>query len=107
MAAELNLPEVLNELAERHQVSQVVLQGEIIGQGVQKNKYKIQGLELYCFSLLLDGQKHAAPEIKELLRNTGIKTVPVTAENFVIPSDIPELVKLAEGQSLVNPQTRR
>ena len=107
MAAERNLPEVLKTLAERHQVSQVVLQGEIIGEGVQKNKYKIKGLDLYCFNLLLDGQKHTAPEIKKLLDGTGIKTVPVLSGNFIIPYNMPEMVKLAEGQSLVNPQTRR
>lgn len=107
MAAERNLPEVLKNLAERHQVSQVVLQGEIIGEGVQKNKYKIKGLELYCFNLLLDGQKHTAPEIMELLEGAGLKTVPVAAGNFAIPDDMSEVVKLAEGRSLVNPQTRR
>ena len=107
MAVELHFPEVLKKLAGRRQASQVVLQGEIIGEGVQKNKYKVKGLELYCFNLLLDGRKHTTPEIKELLDGTGIKTVPVTAGNFVIPADMPEMVKLAEGQSMVNPQTRR
>lgn len=107
VAAELNLPEMLKKLADRHQASQVVLQGEIIGEGVQKNKYKVKGLELYCFNLLLDGRKHTAPEIKELLDGTGLKTVPVAAENLAIPEDMTEMVKLAEGQSLVNPQIRR
>ena len=107
MASTLKVRQILENLASRHQVSQVVLQGEIIGEGVQKNKYKIKGLDFYAFNLLLNGQKHNALEINQLLADLNLKAVPVLSENFVLPSVIADLIKLAEGFSLLNPQTHR
>lgn len=107
IARQHDLRAVLEGLAEKHGVQRVVLQGEIVGEGVQKNKYKLQGLRLYAFNLLLDGKKHLAAEIGALLAGSGIESVPVLSEDFVIPATIPELVKLAEGPSALCPATRR
>ena len=85
----------------------VVLQGEICGAGIQKNKYKIHGYEFFAFNLIFPGKKMTTTEMQSILEPRGIKTVPILHENAVLPESIAELVEKAKGFSVVRPEQRR
>lgn len=79
------------------------IQGEIIGQGIQKNKYKVDGLDLYVYRVRkIDGDNSAYlsdSKIVTFTNSIGLKTVPIVYENFTMPQTIDEIVKMAEGKS--------
>jgi len=75
----------------------VVLQGEIIGPDIQKNKYKLKELELYVFNLIFpDGRCSHDFMSKLLIRNstTSLKPVPLVCEMHLLPT-VQEMVDFA------------
>ena len=87
------------------------LQGEICGSKVQKNKYKIEGLDMFVFTIVEDGKRVSLERMVELSNQLGLKTVPIIYESF-IPSmalgnitDVSEvvkaMVKMSIGQSKI------
>lgn len=84
----------------------VVLQGEIIGEGVQGNKYNIKGLDFYAFNLIYpDGQLHHL-EMEDTLRQYGIKCVPMIKQEFKLKDTIHDMVEYAKGKSVIAPVLR-
>lgn len=55
----------------------VVLQGEICGNGIQGNKYRISGYDLFAFNLIYPDRKCTTAQIRNPLSPFGIKTVPI------------------------------
>lgn len=80
----------------------IVLQGEILGEGIQGNKYEISGYDFYAFNLIIDGTKMETKYIKEILEPFGIKTVPIIEEGFMLKDTIPDMVDYARGQSVLH-----
>jgi hypothetical protein len=78
----------------------IVLQGEIIGEGIQGNKYKIGGLDFYAFNLIHPTYKANQSEL-HWLESQGIKTVPVVYSYFRLFPTIQETVKMAIGKSIL------
>lgn len=76
----------------------VVLQGEIIGRNIQKNKYKVEGYDFHAFNLIYPDHKCDTNEIARILSPHGIKTVPYL-ETITLPETISELVEYAKGKS--------
>ncbi len=84
----------------------VVLQGEIIGNGIQKNKYKIEGYEFFAFNLIYPSHQLESVEAKEILSYQGIKFVPILDTNFKLFPTIAENVDYAKGKSQFNTTLR-
>lgn len=90
------------------------IQGELIGLGIQGNPYKLQGQELYVFDMYdIDVGFYLVRDVREkFVEQFGMKNVPVvghssdTAGNFEA-SDVERILKVADGQSFVNPETIR
>lgn len=87
----------------------ISLQGELIGEGIQGNPYKIKGQTVRFFnSFDIDSQEyHSLYEMQKQCGIMGLKMVPLIDEFFKLPSTIDELLKLAEGKSILNPITER
>lgn len=85
----------------------VVLQGEICGNQIQGNKYHISGYELFAFNLIYPDHKCETAEIRDLLAPFGIKSVPIVAEDVVLPNTIAELVEYSKGKSTVRKEQKR
>lgn len=85
-----------------------VVQGEIIGEGIQGNKYKLKGREIYIYNVRM-GNEYPVEElyIRERLEEVGFKFVPLVSNGFRMYDDIDELVKFAEGKSDINPEIER
>ncbi|MBI2968839.1 MAG: RNA ligase (ATP) [Bacteroidetes bacterium] len=81
------------------------LQGEVIGEGVQGNKYKIKGQAVLFFNAV-DIPTHSYlgfEEFKKLMTETlSLKIVPIIRTDFELINDIPKLVELSAGKSLLS-----
>lgn len=90
----------------------IVIQGEIVGIGIQNNKYKKSDKELFVFNIidLENGyRKYDFIEIDKFCDIHNLKHVPILDGNFKLSSEntIDEMVKLSIGQSVLNPNTKR
>lgn len=78
----------------------VALQGELLGAGIQGNKY---GLELDCLffnAFDIDRQRYYdLAEFKRIIGVLGYGTVPILNEAFTLTDSIPALVELAKIKS--------
>lgn len=83
------------------------LQGELIGEGIQGNPYKIKGQTVKFFTGLdIDsGKRIPFAQFRQLLIELDLGGVPVL--NFELPDSVDELLLKAEGKSALNPNTER
>jgi len=82
----------------------ISLQGELIGEGIQGNPYKIKGQTVKFFNLF-DIDLHVYHSLAHLDRALGImglKMVPIVDEFFNLPETMEELLKYAEDKSILN-----
>lgn len=99
IAKQLDLENVLKSLLNRENAKTIVLQGEICGEGIQKNKYNIKGYKFFVFNLIINGTKYRTCEIQELLNFYNIDTVPILDKEIELKNTIDEMVKNSEGKS--------
>lgn len=87
----------------------IALQGEVIGEGIQSNKYKLRGQKLLFFNVFdIDGYRYLDfPDFKALLQQIELESVPILEENYVLENDIPTLVQKAVGKSVLNAAVHR
>lgn len=87
----------------------VSLQGELIGMGVQGNKYKLSGLEFRIFNVFdIDkGQYLCYNDFKDVVYGLDLKPVPSISEDFILPKTVEELVEFSKGKSILNKDTHR
>ena len=80
----------------------LALQGELIGNGIQGNKYKLKGQEFRVFDIYdIDAKRYMTPiERKEFVTVNDIKHVPVFAAATTLGT-MEELLKAAEGKSVM------
>lgn len=87
----------------------LALQGEIIGEGIQKNKYRLRGSKVLFFNVFdidrfqyLDYQ-----EFKSVVESLGLETVPILETDYRLETDIQALVEKSRGRSVLNKDTHR
>ena len=98
IAKKYNIEKVLEDLIGDNKW--ITLQGETIGEGIQKNKYNIKGLDFYAFNLITQKQgKINSLDAEKILRDQGIKFVPIIDANFILPDTIEDLMKYSTGES--------
>lgn len=108
VARQLQIEEKLRALAEATAPDggpgrNLALQGELIGEGIQGNKYRIRGQSVRFFNVF-DIDRHAYLDFTDFVKTLaalGLETVPVLDTNFALTADIPELVQLSEGRSVL------
>lgn len=67
--------------------TEIVIQGEVIGPKIQKNKYQVADLDFYVFNVVENGTKVSYTRMVEICNNLGLKTVPIINASL-IPSNI-------------------
>ncbi|MDV7398683.1 RNA ligase family protein, partial [Arthrospira platensis SPKY1] len=82
------------------------IQGELIGEGINGNQYGIKGLDFYVFNIYGSNirQYFDADVRTKAIEEIGLKQAPKL--NITISGDIQEMLKLAEGKSLINGSER-
>lgn len=101
---ELRLKEKLTKYG-----SDMLIQGELYGEGIQKNKYKIKGLKFAVFNVmdLKEGKFLDFGYFKIFCESIGVETVPILDERFILNSSVDELVYYSIGNSQLNNQVKR
>jgi len=106
VARELNLEEHMKATEKN-----ISLQGELIGEGIQGNPYKIKGHTVRFFTGFdIDkGQRISFPELVVMLSDMGLQYVPVLNKEhgFMLPETVEDMLKYAEGKSMLNPNVER
>lgn len=87
----------------------IALQGEIIGEGIQGNKYKLRGQTVVFFNVFdIDGFKYVDyPDFVDTIKTLSLTTAPILDTNFVLTNDIPSLVTMAIGKSVLKNDVHR
>jgi RNA ligase (TIGR02306 family) len=89
----------------------ISLQGELIGEGIQGNPYKIKGQTVKFFTGFdIDTQRRIHfVKFVVIIQTLGLEYVPVLNDklNFELPDSVDELLLLAEGKSVLNSETER
>ena len=82
----------------------VCLQGELIGEGIQGNPYKIKGQTVRFFNgFNIDTQENIPfLEFVFIVQNLGLSTVPILDYEFVLPDTVDGMLKYAEDKSQLN-----
>lgn len=87
----------------------LALQGEIIGEGIQGNRYNVHGQEFHLFDIYdIDRGEYMTPFERRTFCDThGIKHVPLIAVGMVIQEFVEGLLTMAEGKSMLNNKAER
>jgi len=106
VARELNLEENMRATGKN-----ISLQGELIGEGIQGNPYKIKGQTVRFFTGFdIDKyQRISFPELVVMLSDMGLQYVPILNQElgFVLPETVEDMLKYAEAKSVLNDKTER
>lgn len=108
VARKLDLEEKLREL-KRTTGRDLCVQGELIGPGIQSNRYGLSEPELHVFNIFdvnEYGYLHKT-ETMQFVEVMKLKEVPLLHPAFTLPETIGELLQFAEGKSVLNPKVER
>jgi RNA ligase (TIGR02306 family) len=99
VARELKLEEWLGTLE-----NNICLQGELIGEGIQGNPYKIKGQTVRFFNgFNIDTQENIPfLEFVELVQKMKLQTVPILDYDFTLPSTVGDMLEYADHKSELN-----
>lgn len=107
LTSQLKIEENLRAASQRRGID-LAIQAEVIGPGIQGNKYQLRQATLRVFSVLnvetYQLLEHA--EQLDLVRELGLETVPQLG-TLMLNHSVDELVALAEGTSVLNPKAQR
>ena len=99
VARELNLEELMSRVG-----FNLCLQGELIGESIQGNPYKLKGQTVRFFNgFNIDTQENIPfLEFIELIQNLGLKPVPILDFDFRLPNSIYDMLEFADSKSELN-----
>lgn len=85
----------------------ISLQGEIIGEGIQGNKYKLKGQDIYFFNAFdIDKQVYFNDtQLSEICGQLKLKIVPFVKE-LILNNTVEEIVEMSNFKSSINPNTQ-
>lgn len=107
IAKQLDMENVLKDIAKKYNADTVVLQGEICGGKIQGNKYKIDDYKLFAFNLIIDGEKYRTFDMDFILGSYGIETVPILVNGIKLKNTIDDMVEFSKGNSEIQSETKR
>lgn len=106
VARELDLKNKMKSLGKN-----ISLQGELIGEGIQGNPYKLKGQTIRFFTGYDIDKRERIGFIHfiVMIMDMGLEYVPVINPEFgfLLPDTIEEMLQYAEGKSALNPDTER
>jgi len=109
VARELRIEEKLGTLEENYSI-----QGELIGEGIQGNPYKLKGHTVKIFNIFnIDTQEYLSLDgmVKFLEKvnvdSNPLELVPIIHYDYKLPHNISEILDKAEDKSALNKDTER
>lgn len=101
IAKQYDIKNALMQILREYNATTVVLQGETIGEAIQKNKYGLTGIDFYGFNLVIDGKKIDSSVATDIVHKFGIKWVPIIDASFKLLSTVDEMIAYADGKSTI------
>ena len=97
----------LHQLYSSAELGNIAIQGELIGEGIQGNKYKLKGHQFLVFNIFdIDKQEYLSKiERDRICNGLGLMQAPQLDVTFV--PDVSELLEKAEGYSMLCLGTKR
>ena len=98
----------IEDVMRRNSMKGMAIQGEMIGEGIQGNQYKVQ-LDFYVYDMynVHTGQYILPVQLKAACEKLGLKHVPILVEATEIKDEtIQTLLEYAEGKSVLNGSER-
>lgn len=82
----------------------LAIQGEIVGEGIQGNKYKLRGQKLLVYNIFdIDKFEYLSKyDMVMLCDRLGFEMVPIIYNEFTLPESINDLLKIATDISKIN-----
>lgn len=89
--------------------SGIAIQGEVIGPGIQENKYKLNDHDFFVYDIydVNDGSYLPSAFRMSICKEFGLKHVPVLYDRKMVLYNVKDLLKMAEGKSVLNANTER
>jgi len=87
----------------------VCVQGELVGPGIQGNKYRLKETDIFLFNIFnIDEQRYLNfDEMVDVSMEMGLKTVPILGKVDFKFSSVDDIVEFAKGKSMINPEIMR
>jgi RNA ligase (TIGR02306 family) len=100
-AREVDLENKMRQLNKNY-----ALQGEIVGENIQKNTLNVRGQTVFFYNVFdIDAYRYLDFEnFISMIKSLDLKTVPIIDENYILDNDIDKIVEMSIGKSLINPQ---
>lgn len=98
------------ERMREHGLNNVAIQGELIGEGIQGNKYNIKGQEFWVYDVysIAESRYFTPVERRAVVEQLGLRHVPVVATSaMLIEQSMDTILADAEGKSVLNPKSER
>lgn len=92
-----NLKDKITQMIEDLNVSNLAIQMEIYGSGVQKRDYSINEHRIAVFHIISNREKLPMDRVVELCEKYDLPHVPIVCDNFIFPNTIEELQAFVEG----------
>ena len=100
----MDIEEKMRMFARDFRVGNFAIQGELIGEGIQGNKYKLSGQTVNFFNAFDIGNFKYVDfgNFERALNKMGLPIVPVISPIYVLGNDINELIRQATFRSTLN-----
>lgn len=104
IAEKYNIEKVLKKAFSDGKVkNSIIIQGEIIGAKIQRNKYNLPHRELRVYNLEIDGEIISLEDSIEFIENElDLTYVPVINENVHLKDTVSEMVDSVKGKSTLD-----
>lgn len=103
MAMKYDIENIMRQIVKEYGVKEyITFQGEIIGEGIQKNKYELKCRDLRLFNVIVDDVKYDPVQVAAVATEYNMKSVPLLATDYVLPDTIDELMEFATGESTLH-----
>lgn len=112
MAQKYDIKNKLRKILEEHKDWDfITIQGETFGPSVQKRNYNLKEREFNAFNLVYGTKENSyirmnSIDMKKLLDNYQIPSVPILNEHYKLPQTIEEMINYADGPSTIDGDLR-
>jgi len=108
VARQLNIEEKMRDYMKSNNLSTLTLQGELVGEGIQKNRYKIKGQTIKFFRAFnpITYTFFDYNVFINMMKIMGLETVPIVDSNFELPENYDDILKYVDGKSCLSESAR-
>lgn len=101
VAKELDIESKMRRFMSDNEFSSLTMQGELIGEGIQKNKYKLKGQTIRFFRVFDPLSYKFLPyrDAINAVSDMGLDFVPIIEMNMELPETINDIILYADGRS--------